>query len=192
MGPSSARPFRSSEGFHGAVNGVQISGALGRLVTVTPSLTSKGNVRINQSKELAHYQSQGGDRVLSPPAPVARSAHAAGSPWGGTGRRTPAATLGCSWSSKKRLAVRGRGASHRSPEDRGRARGEKRPPKSRAGRTTPNTARFQDGGPRRPPPQQAPHPPATPCPGTRPALGEPLRQVHPLFTSGSRGPRFRK
>ena len=43
-------------GFHGAVNGVQISGALGGLVTVTPKLTSRANVRANQSVELAHYQ----------------------------------------------------------------------------------------------------------------------------------------
>lgn len=49
------------------LNGVQISAALGRLVTVTPELTSKGNVTINQSKELAHYQGKVGNCLSSPP-----------------------------------------------------------------------------------------------------------------------------
>lgn len=44
---------------------MQISGALGRLVTVTPKLTSKGHVRINQCKERAHYQSKVGNYLLS-------------------------------------------------------------------------------------------------------------------------------
>lgn len=44
---------------------MQISGALRRLVTVTPKLTSKGHVRINQCKERAHYQSKVGNYLLS-------------------------------------------------------------------------------------------------------------------------------
>lgn len=52
-------------GFHGRVNGVQISRALGKLVTVTPKLTSKGHVRINQCKERGHYQSKVGNYLLS-------------------------------------------------------------------------------------------------------------------------------
>lgn len=60
------------------LNGVQISAALGRLVTVTPELTSKGNVTINQSKELAHYQGKVGNCLSSPPPRSPRPALSAG------------------------------------------------------------------------------------------------------------------
>lgn len=62
-------------GFHGVVNGVQISGALGRLVTVTPKLTSRGNVSTNQSTELAHYRGKVGSYLLSSLSRVFHFAH---------------------------------------------------------------------------------------------------------------------
>lgn len=57
-------PSAALTGFHGRVNGVQISGALGTLVTVTPRLTPKGHVRINPSKERVHYQGKVGSYLL--------------------------------------------------------------------------------------------------------------------------------
>lgn len=90
------------------LNGVQISAAPGRLVTVTPELTSKGNVTINQSKELAHYQGKVGNCLLSPsrlvrPALVRGEGHA-------HPRRTP----GPGRTSPPRLA-RGRARGHPGP-----------------------------------------------------------------------------
>ena len=57
-------PSAALTGFHGRVNGVQISGALGTLVTVTPRLTPKGHVRINPSKERVHYRGKVGSYLL--------------------------------------------------------------------------------------------------------------------------------
>lgn len=88
------------------LNAVQISAALGRLVTVTPELTSKGNVTINQSKELAHYQGKVGNCLLSPPSRLVRPA--------GRGVHTLAARPALATPPPPRLA-RGRSGGHPGP-----------------------------------------------------------------------------
>lgn len=66
MRPGAAQARAALTGFHGRVNGEQISGALGRLVTVTPKLACKGRVRTDQCRERGRDPSKVGNHSLSP------------------------------------------------------------------------------------------------------------------------------